>query len=112
LAAGRPKDIDFIARIIAYQIVSQISVARLIGSCADEVLKSLLTERFTIAVGLTQTGDEHGGRLGSQTLCGELSGTARPNKVQVDKSNLRQARTLRYSAWLKKTYPSLSLQTN
>jgi hypothetical protein len=60
LAAGRPKDIDFIARKIAYEIVSQISVARLIGSCADEVLKSLLTERFTIAVGLTQTRDEHG----------------------------------------------------
>jgi len=51
LAAGRPKDIDFIARIIAYRIVSQISVARLIGSCVDQVLKSRLAERLTIAVG-------------------------------------------------------------
>jgi hypothetical protein len=60
LAAGRPKDIDLIARMIAYRIVSEISVARLIGSCADEVLKSRLAERFTIAVGLTQSRDEQG----------------------------------------------------
>ena len=60
LAAGRPKDIDFIAGMIGFKIVSQVSVARLIGSCADQVLKSRLTERFTIGVGRTQTPDEHG----------------------------------------------------
>jgi hypothetical protein len=60
LAAGRPKDIDFIARMIGYKIVSQVSIARLIGSCADAGLKSRLAERLTIAVGLTQSRDEQG----------------------------------------------------
>jgi hypothetical protein len=46
--------------MIAYKIVSQISIARLIGSCADAVLKSRLAERLTIAVGLMQSRDEQG----------------------------------------------------
>ena len=45
------------------------------------------------------------GRLGSQTLCGELSGTARPNKVQVDKSNLGQTRNAALQRLAKENLP-------
>lgn len=59
LAAGRRKDIDFVRGMIQHGIVSQVSVGRLIGSCPDPQLQKRLSERFTIAVGLTQIGDEH-----------------------------------------------------
>jgi hypothetical protein len=60
LAAGREKDIDFVQGTIQHGIVSQVSVGRLIGSCADPQLQARLSEGFTIAVGLTQVGDKHG----------------------------------------------------
>ena len=64
LAAGREKDIDFVRGMIQHGIVSQVSVGRLIGSCADPQLQTRLSERFTIAVRLTQIGDKHGKKPG------------------------------------------------
>ena len=64
LAAGREKDIDFVRGMIQLGIVSQVSVGRLIGSCPDAQLQTMLSERFTIAVGLTQIGDRHGKKPG------------------------------------------------
>ena len=64
LAAGREKDIDFVRGMIQHGIVPQVSVGRLIGSCPDPQLHTRLSERFTIAVGLTQIGDKHGKKPG------------------------------------------------
>jgi hypothetical protein len=50
--------------MIQHGIVSQVSVGRLIGSCSDPQLQTRLTERFTIAAGLAQIGDQHGKKPG------------------------------------------------
>jgi hypothetical protein len=50
--------------MIQHGIVSQVSVGRLIGSCPGAQLQTMLSERFTIAVGLTQIGDQHGKKPG------------------------------------------------
>jgi hypothetical protein len=50
--------------MIQHGIVSQFLVGRLIGSCPDLELQIRLSERFTIAVGLTQIGDKHGKKPG------------------------------------------------
>jgi hypothetical protein len=60
LAAGRPKDIEFVGGMIRHELVSQISVGRLIGSCLDQELRRRLSERFAIAVGFTQNRDSRG----------------------------------------------------
>jgi len=64
LAAGREKDIDFVRGMVQHGIVSQVLVGRLIGACPDPQLQIRLSERFTIAVGLTQIGDQHGKKPG------------------------------------------------
>jgi hypothetical protein len=64
LAAGREKDIDFVRGMIQHGIVSQVSIGRLIGSCPDPQLQARLSEHFTIAVGLTQIGDQYGKKPG------------------------------------------------
>ncbi|HYZ73800.1 MAG TPA: DUF6036 family nucleotidyltransferase [Chthoniobacterales bacterium] len=64
LAAGREKDIDFVRGMVQHGIVSQVLVGRLIGSCPDPELQTRLSERFTVAVGLTQIGDQHGKKPG------------------------------------------------
>jgi hypothetical protein len=64
LAAGRSKDIEFVGAMIRHELLSQISVGRLIGSCLDQELRSRLSERFAIAVGLTQNRDSRGMKPG------------------------------------------------
>jgi hypothetical protein len=54
LAAGREKDRDFVSQMFHHKIVRQIDVARLIGSCDDVNLKTLLDERMNVAVRLAQ----------------------------------------------------------
>lgn len=50
LAAGRPKDLEFVGNLLRYKLARQMRIKRLVGQEQNANIKPLLTQRLTVVV--------------------------------------------------------------
>ncbi len=50
LAAGRPKDLEYVGNLLRYKLARQMRIKRLVGKEQNAALKTLMTERLAVVV--------------------------------------------------------------